>query len=85
MPEKTGPSNFSGDFCYNGLLPEGFGFGEDYQISVGSQGPPRVSPALNESSHQRYATGKGHFQGFNTSHETSAYDLRQLKMFGMLN
>lgn len=85
MPEKTGPSNVSGDFCYNGLLPEGFGYDEDYQISAGSQGPPRVSPVPNELSLQRYATSNGHFQGFNSSHETAAYDLRQLKMFGMLN
>lgn len=85
MPEKTGPSVVSGDFSYNGLLPEGYGYDKDYQISVGSQGPPRVSPVLNESSLQRYATSNGHFQGFNSSHETAAYDLRQRKIFGMLN
>lgn len=78
MLEKVGPNNFSGDFCYNGLLLEGFGYGGDYQISIGSQGSPKVSPLLNELSLQRYAIGNGHFQGFNSSHETVAYDLRQL-------
>ena len=33
---------------------------------------------LNEYSFKRYATGNRHFQGFNSSHETVAYDLRQM-------
>ena len=86
MPEKSGASSdVASDFCYNGLLPEGFGYDEDYKFSVVSQGPQRVSPVMNESSLQRYATSNRYFKEFNSSHEAVAYDLRQLKLFGMLN
>lgn len=66
MPEKTEPKNFSVIFT-------------DYQTSIGSQGPQKVSPLLNELSLY------GHFQRFNSSHETIAYDLRELNSISSTN